>query len=266
MLRSRCTESDWAVWCTRAKVDAVWARTRVHRRRVDAARRALEETLSGERGYIGVSWGKDSCSVLRLCIEAGCDWPIVHVRIDPVANPDCATVRDAWLAAHHELRARYHEVVVRCQTKESTGRYDTNLAYEAGFRAAARKFGDRYVSGVRAEESGTRGRVMRSAGRGDAASRTSRPVGWWTSDDVFAFLRDDHLAPAYPCSMGGAYERGRVRLNSLWGLYGEGHGRAEWEGAYYRDDIRRIQAQHARDVESSGGFNDFVPRVLTWKA
>lgn len=264
MLRSRCTDADWAVWHTRAKVDAVWARTNAHRRRVDAARRALTETLSGERGYVGVSWGKDSCSVLRLCIEAGCDWPIVHVRIEPVANPDCATVRDAWLSFYPHLRPRYHEVIVRCQTKPSTGRYDTNLAYETGFRAAARRFGDRYVSGVRSEESGARKLTMMRNGLGSCESRTSRPIGRWTSEDVFAFVQDLPIAPAYPCSMSGAYDRGRVRLNNLWGLYGEGHGRASWEATYYRADIRRIQDQHKTDAVAHGEFADFVPRIRSW--
>lgn len=250
LLRSRCTARDWEIWTQRAKADAVWSQTAAHARRVQAASLALQRFCDGPRGYIGVSWGKDSCAVLLMALRLDIDWPIAHVVIEPVQNPDCATTRDAWLALYPELRERYHEIVIRCVPKPSTGRYDTNRAYSEGFAACARRLGSRRVSGVRAEESGARDLTVRRNGLGGRDSSTARPIGRWTSEDVFALLRDHPLAPAYPCTLGGAYERGRVRLNNLWGLYGEGHGRREWEEAYYPEALREIRHRHATD--SSG--------------
>ena len=241
LLRSRCSSRDWRVWCARAQEDAVWSQTRTHAQRVQTASLALQRFCDGARGYIGVSWGKDSCAVLLMALRLGIDWPLVHIDLDPVRNPDCFATRDAWLERFPELAARYHEITVRCEPKVSTQRYDTNAAYAQGFADARRRFGSRYVSGVRAEEAGTRERAMRKLGRGDSESATGRPIGWWTSSDVFAFCRDVPLAPAYPCTLGGAYDRGRVRVNNLWGLYGEGHGRREWEARYYGHEIALLR-------------------------
>lgn len=237
LLRSRCSVEDWRVWCDRARADAPWSATRAHVDRVVQAIRSIEDFAMGPRGYIGVSWGKDSCAVLLLSLRLKLDWPVVYVRLDPVANPDCERVRDAWLTRHPSLSSRYHEISIVCRPKPSTGRFDTNAAYAEGFSEASSRFGERRISGVRAEESGSRTLTMRRNGRGGADSLTSRPIGWWRSEDVFALLRDEPMHPAYPCTMDGAIDRHRVRVNNLWGLYGEGHGRAEWERRYYPNEI-----------------------------
>lgn len=266
LLRRRCSKSDWEVWQSRARIDAVWAETRAHRRRVDVSKRYLERFASGGQGYIGVSWGKDSCAVIKLAMELGIEWPLIHVVIEPVANPDCAVTRDAWFSKYPSLASRYHEIVVRCQTKASTHRYDTNAAYEDGFATAVRLFGERRISGVRAEEAGIRKLAVRRYGLGDEESVSARPLGHWSSDDVFAVLRDELLSPAYPCTLSGGYERGRVRMNNLWGLYGEGFGRRQWERRYYGDTIRAIEEQHARDLEEPGSSIDYAPRVFSWRS
>lgn len=253
LLRSRCTPRDWQVWLERAQEDEPWSATQAHRRRVEVASRALADFCSGPRGHISVSWGKDSCALLLVALRLGVDWPVVYVRLDPVENPDCATVRDAWCTKYPGLSARYHEVEMRCAPKSSTGRYDTNAAYAAGFAECRRRFGVRRVSGVRAEEASTRALAVAVHGLGDDHDRTGRPIGRWEARDVFAWLRDEPLHPAYPCTMSGAYERGRVRVNNLWGLYGEGHGRWEWERTYYGDAIREIEARHAVEAAAMMG-------------
>jgi hypothetical protein len=248
LLRSRCDSEDWRVWVERSREDAVWSITNAHRNRVRSAADAMLQFCSGPRGYIGISWGKDSCAVLLLSIGLSIDWPLVYVSIDPVSNPDCSLTRDAWLDRWPALKARYHEIHVPCVPKPSTGRYDTNKAYKSGFAQAASEFGDRYLSGVRASESGSRGKTMQRNGRGSSSDDTGRPIGWLEGRDVFAILQDEFLHPAYPCTLRGAYDRERVRVNNLCGLYGEGHGRREWEQRYYGDAIRDIRRQHARDV------------------
>ena len=123
------------------------------------------------------------------------------------------------------------------------------------------------ASGVRAEEAAIRKMTMRRLGQGDEDDKSARPIGWWRSEDVYAHMLDYPLHSAYPCAMNGAYERGRVRVNNLWGLYAEEFGRREHEARYYRDAIRRIEAQHARDVETPPSFDECLPRLIfpPWK-
>ena len=267
ILRLRCSDHDWQIWQSRAKTDEIWRQTNVHKRRVDAARVAFSRFVDGPRGYIGISWGKDSTAILALSLAIGCDWPLVHIKLEPVGNPDCDLLRDQWFARYPEIVDRYHEIVVRCQTKLSTNRYDTNAAYAAGFALARKKFGERRISGVRAEEASIRKMTMRRLGTGDEDDKSARPIGWWRSEDVYAHMLDYPLHPAYPCAMNGAYERGRVRVNNLWGLYAEEFGRREHELRYYRDAIRRIEAQHARDLKEPPSFNECLPRLVCppWK-
>ena len=251
LLRSRCTARDWEIWQEWARVDAVWGATQAHQRRVITAIRSLEMFCAGPRGYVGISWGKDSTAVMLLCERIGIDWPLVHVVIEPVQHPDNERTRDAWFARYPKLADRYTEIRIRCVPKPSTGRYDTNAAYAQGFAECTRRFGTRYVSGVRADESGIRKMTVRRLGLGDGDDRTARPLGHWRGEDVFAFLREEPLSPAYPCSMAGGFERRRVRVNNLWGLYGEEFGRREHEEMYYARDLRRIEAQHRADVDAA---------------
>jgi hypothetical protein len=175
ILRLRCSEHDWTIWQSRAKTDEIWRQTGVHKRRVDAARLAFDRFVSGPSGYIGISWGKDSTAILALALEIGCDWPLVHVKLEPVGNPDCDMLRDQWFARYPEIADRYYEIVIRCQTKQSTNRYDTNAAYAAGFALARKRFGERRVSGVRAEEAAIRKMTMRRLGQGDEDDKSAPP-------------------------------------------------------------------------------------------
>ncbi len=185
--------------------------------------------------------------MLALCEMAGVDWPIVHVVIDPVQNPDCADVRDRFFAMYPSTKNRYDEVVVRCVVKSSTGRFDTNGAYRQGFKECARRYGRSRISGIRAEESATRKMSIKRHGV-VTVHGSIRPIAKWTSDDVFGFISANNLplAAAYPCSLEGMLDRGRVRLNNLWGLIGEGHGRREWEWKYYRNEIVEIERFYRR--------------------
>ncbi len=250
LLRLRCTDVDWDIWQARAEEDVVWRQTRAHQRAVDAAKRALAEFASAGDGYVSVSWGKDSCAVLLLADEVLPTWPVVHVRIQPVENPDCVFVRDAYLRMLPGLAQRYTEISVRCIPKYSTQRYDTNQAYAQGFAQADKLFGGRHVSGVRRDESAIRKLTIRMNGL--VSKNTCRPIGRWSGSDVFASLADAPLHPAYPCSQDGIVPRERVRVNNLWGLYVEEFGRAEWEQRYYRDALRRVADEHRRDCGMIG--------------
>lgn len=171
--------------------------------------------------YVGCSWGKDSTVVAHLVTLARVRPPIVWVRLDGVDNPDCPLVRDAFLAAHD---VEYHEL--RAPVGESR-------RLERGIEMARDRFGRRYVNGIRATES--RVRRLSILRHGEDTGAACRPIAWWSSDRIYAYLhaRELPVHPAYGCSMGGRLAREWLRVSSIGGERGTGHGRAEWERRYY---------------------------------
>lgn len=183
----------------------------------------------------GVSWGKDSVVVAHLSMGRH---PVVWVRERPNDNPDCLAVRDAYLAA---VPSRYEEIEV---TFADVG------AFASGFAQARAMFGDRHISGVRAQESAARRISIRRLGldtsRSAAHGHALRPIGHWSSLDVFAHLErhDLPIHPAYGFTMDGVLDPLRLRVDSLCTpgadigtMPGEGHGRREWERRYYREHL-----------------------------
>ena len=223
----RHSRADLDAWAVHERTDALnveqW-RTKLPAM-ADRAVDTIAAWASEGNGYCGVSWGKDSVVVAHLVARAraerGVDVPLVWVRIDEHEQPDCPLVRDAFLAAH---QLDYHEVHAPIGSRRMSA---------AGFRLARQQYGERHISGVRAEESATRRMLV--AQLGVDGGKHLRPIARWTADHVYAYLHahDLPIHPAYACSLGGRLERGRIRVGALGGHRGEGHGRAEWEQRYY---------------------------------
>jgi phosphoadenosine phosphosulfate reductase len=224
----RYDAKDAAQWTSLERQDALVAATARHQRHVRRSEDWLRGFAAEGACYAGVSWGKDSVvladMVSRVCPQVALVW----VRVEPIFNPDCLLVRDAFLETH--AHARYEEVVVRCR-QDARGWHATGTL-EAGFSRAEEKYGARHVSGIRAAESGTRKRRMTA--HGPATANSCAPIGWWQAEDVWAYLHARGLPvhPAYACS-GGLWERDRIRVASIGGKRGQGHGRTEWERRYY---------------------------------
>ncbi len=132
---------------------------------------------------------------------------------------------------------RYDEVRIECK-RASDGTWvaveDQTIVPKAlGWKRATDRHGHRYVSGVRAEESGDRMRRMKRFGV--ASQNTCAPIGWWSGNKVFAYLwaNDLPVHPAYAMTLGGRLDRRRIRVAAIGGEHGTGHGRAEWEQHYY---------------------------------
>lgn len=195
--------------------------------------------------YAGTSWGKDSTVIAYLVAVSGLRIPVVWVRVEGWDNPDSPLVRDAFLGRwdidYHEITVREDEEGARDRTRMRDG--DASAEVTEGFPEAARRWGDRHISGVRADESTVR--RIRMARWGPTTSCTCAPIGWWTTEQVFAFAHSRELPvhPAYACSFGGRLDRSRLRVAALGGHRGQGMGRGEVERAYYPEVVRRHRAR-----------------------
>lgn len=219
----RHTPADLAEWARNERLDAInakrWAQ-RLQRKADEAAAHIVEFAEQGPC-YVGCSWGKDSTVLAHIVASHAIDLPIVWVRVAGVENPDCPLVRDAFRAL---CNVDYHEIEAPAGDRRTS---------ERGFAMAAERFGDRHVSGVRAEEA--QYRALRMRRWGISTARTCAPIGWWSTAEVFAYLHAHGLPvhPAYACTGGATFAREHRRVGAIGGQRGTGHGRAEWEQRYY---------------------------------
>lgn len=193
--------------------------------------------------YAGVSWGKDSTVLAHLIWRAAEElrWPVpcVWVKVNPICNPHCVLVEKYFLG---RWEINYHQIDVECR-RDLFGVHATGTL-ETGFSRAAERFGDRYLSGIRSEESG--GRSLRGIIHGPVTKRTCAPLQYWRTRDVFAYLAKYSLPvhPAYGMLGGGRWDRDRIRVASLGGRRGDGAGRVEWESEYYSDWLAMFDNPH----------------------
>lgn len=234
---ARHSALDLERWQLTEEQARVHAQLRIFERHVQRAQAALLSFTGSDRCYAGVSWGKDSVVLAHLIATLVPRVPLVWVRVDPDYNPDCPLVRDVFLRAHPGVA--YDEIIV-----QRSGIYRAHGTLEAGMRIAAERYGARYISGVRSEESSDRRRRMRSWG--EASANTCAPLGWWSAWDVFAYLTTRGLPvhPAYACTMDGLLDPTKIRVSPLGGARGQrtgdGMGRAEWEQRYYGRELTRL--------------------------
>lgn len=229
----RHTREDLRIWAEREAMDLALYDAGGTRALEITAVDALVEFFMAGPAYISVSWGKDSVVVADIAARTYDELgrpPIVWFPAGDIENPDCKLVRDAFLRMHD---IDYYEV----EAGLSSEAWDDTLGHDGAqteFEHAARRFGRRYVSGVRAEESSTRRMAVGSHG---LVSRNScRPIGTWGHQHVFAYLAGRHLPvhPAYACTMNGAIDRADIRVSTIGGERGRRFGRGEWERRYYR--------------------------------
>jgi phosphoadenosine phosphosulfate reductase len=233
----RHTPRDLEAWASTEDAARAWAATAVHRNRVAKTRAALLSFTGSGRCYAGTSWGKDSVVIAHLIVTMVPRVPIVWVRVEPDYNPDCLLVRDAFRSA---FRPNYDEIEVK-----RGGSYRAHGTLVEGMRIATERYGDKYISGVRGDESGSR--KMRMMTHGTSTDRTCAPIGWWTARDVFAYLTTNNLPvhPAYACTMDGLLSSEQIRVSPLGGdrgsRPGDGWGRKQWEERYYSDALYRAE-------------------------
>lgn len=218
----RHTREDLEAWERLARYDQALAADPRLDRLADRARAVIVGFANAGPCYCSTSWGRDSVVVAHLVATSGVAdrVPLAYASCADVPGrveqPDSPAVRDAFLA-------RFPGMVYR-EWRRGLG----SLHEATGT--------DRYVSGVRGSESGQRRAAMRI--HGEATGRTCRPIGWWSSLDVWAYLarHDLPVHAAYAMSLGGRLERDRIRVHSIGGEDGSSFGRIEWEDRYYPEE------------------------------
>lgn len=205
---------------------------------------AIREWASAGDGVCSVSWGKDSVVAAHLTVLAGVDVPFVWVPTVPFETPGCAAVRDAFLA-DHDVECQERPVIPRNAKRGEPG-FDTQR-FEPGYRSQdvlAEQIHERYISGIRAQES--RMRTMSIRSRGMVTKRTCRPLAGWRGPDVFAYMLREHLPvhPSYAMTYGGRLDRQWLRVHPLCS-YHASHldSISAWEDHYYSDVIAEALAQ-----------------------
>jgi phosphoadenosine phosphosulfate reductase len=220
----RHTEADLELWSEYELADMLES---VNPSKVDESIRCIVDFAKDGACYVGCSWGKDSVVLLDMLIRSGLKLPVVWVRMSGRDNPDCETVRDDFLS---RFSIEYHErnfVYDLCQKDEH-------------WKAIDREFGNKRITGLRADESTNR--RMTIFYHGKSTARSCRPLGFWCCDEIFAWLAKNNLPvhPAYAMLGGGRWDRKYLRTHGIGGTSGTDRGRREWEKEYYGDVLSKI--------------------------
>lgn len=237
LLTSRHTAHDLRLWSELEEADRVHAKLRAFELRVAQAQDVVRSFLSEGLCYLGVSWGKDSVTCAHLLWSVcGDQVPLVHIVQVPGENPYCAEVRDLFLS---RFPMKYTEVVADYRGIDGS-EDEIDARTDRVFARCFREVGvSRYFSGIRAEESS--GRRQRFRRHGLTSVNTCAPLGWWRSQDVFAYLATHDLPahPNYGMLGGGRWDRQWLRVCRVGGMPGRAMGREAWEREYYGDLMRR---------------------------
>lgn len=233
----RITVADRAVWEEQEIADAIGAQSKTLARKWSVCQEYVREFLSHGPAWAGVSWGKDSVVLAFLLMQVAPKTPLRYMRVEPVCNPDCLSVRDEFLRRYPTCD--YDEAVVTLSCDDNGGLRTTGRLEEAS-KIIQKKLGPRRISGVRSEESAVR--LMRTLWFGIHTANTSAPLSHLKTSEVFALLYRDQLPahPAYAMCGGGRWPRQHLRVATLGGERGNQFGRAEWEQEYYGAELRRI--------------------------
>lgn len=233
----RHSARDLEEWRRLERYDAALSHAPELHRFTEKAHAEIERFHASGPCVAFVSWGKDSTVVAHLAVQHGI--PLVWSRIEPFANPDSLNVRDAFLTQHPT--AEYIEARIDCPGTEAGHGDECECLVENLRRAIGSDyFSTRHLSGVRAEESGLR--RMRMIWYGETSKHACAPIGWWRAHHVFAYLHKHNLPvhPAYAMSMGGTFDRRKLRVDDLGGDRGTSMGRRQWEWHYYPEKMHEL--------------------------
>jgi phosphoadenosine phosphosulfate reductase len=250
----RYSKDDCAPWNELYKADLIHGerlkRSGKIERSLDAIARFL--TVGDSPVHCAVSRGKDSVVVAHLCRRVSREITLTHLR-PTNHNPDCDAVRDAYFESfpgqsYWEQPVDYEDLHPRNLSERELDR-ETDRRWYAAIKELESKAGERVIMGLRADES--TGREMRCKTWGENTRKTSAPLAFWSTADVFGYLAVEGLPvhPAYACTGGGRWDRLRLRVAEIGDTHGTGGGRREWEKAYYGEFLRRLSARNRKEIK-----------------
>ena len=219
----RLTDADRAAWAILERGDRMRAARGARRLHVLAGRaqEAIRRHLATAPAYVSMSWGKDSVTVAHLARGVDPTIPLVHGLLDGHENPESSRVAEEFLG-----RWPMPYEAVRCPPGD------------AWHRPIVDRYGLRRIMGIRATESGVR--RLSAAVHGVATADVCRPILYWSTAAVFAYLalHDLPVHPSYAMSFGGRLDREYLRVDALGGEPGGGNARPDWEATYYAAEVR----------------------------
>lgn len=228
---NRHTKEDLELWKEYEEIDLLNYKLNNVERKEKEAIRIIKEF---KPDYASISWGKDSTVLAHLCYRSGLNIPFVWVVVEDIVNFYCFNVRDKFLKQFEDII--YDEIHI---DRWFDGQFWRALGtLEKGFKQACEKFGKRYVSGIRAEEAPLRKIVMKIYG--DQTENTCRPLGWWRTSDIFAYLKHYNLPvhSNYGMLGGGRYKRDDRRVASFTI---KGYDKTLWDKEYYGDILNKLR-------------------------
>ena len=234
----RHTKEDLELWRDYAEMDAINASRPQLQRKVVESLAVIREFTAQGRAYAGVSWGKDSVVIAHLLWRLKQDIHLWNLRVASVRNPYCDEVRDSFLSkfpfqTYSEKMVDYSTVPPREEIGFLEWEKGTYKIWDKAWVAVNQESGERYISGVRMEESSAR--TLRFYIHGFSSKNTCAPLSKWKTDEVFAYLalHDLPVHPNYAMLGGGRWKREQIRVAEIGDYKGTQFGRAEWEKEYY---------------------------------
>jgi len=230
------TDADIEHWNRLRMADMAHAQSDELSRKVNQSMEEIQSFAESKKSvYVSVSWGKDSVVTAHLACRALECPTLVHVKVWPIYNPYCDAVAQNFVARHD---VQYQQIVVHMGSHEKGWRFEGTMM--DGFDHAHDSFGD-HISGMRREESGVR--KIRFNRWGLSSPNTCAPIGWWSTQDVFSYLKahDLPIHPAYAMTRGGQMDRSEIRVDVLGDTRGQQYGRLDWEKQYYSNRMQWLR-------------------------
>lgn len=238
------------------------ARTKAFARKVDQAKRAIEEAASKGRVAVSLSLGKDSIASTRIALDVlGSDTQIIHMDSSHKL-PGWESTRD-YFAEHgrlHVIPAKRNLSETIAWLREVGLGYDRETKHATTVvhrmkRDAATEWCDAngygvQVLGLRADESNIRRMVLRKRGlvyRVESGQWRALPLGWWSVVDVWAliFSRNLPYPRLYDCESHG-YNRETLRNTGWLTTIDAPDGRIAWLRAHFPEQYAQLVAEFPR--------------------
>ncbi|MDR1398632.1 MAG: phosphoadenosine phosphosulfate reductase family protein [Treponema sp.] len=244
IISERHKKEDMELWKEYEELDTINSVSIKLFKKENEARDSIQDFVKDKPAYVGVSWGKDSVVVADLCLRNNINLPLVHLYCIPSHSKECDLVRDSFFKIHphadyHEIICDYGSIYAR-NLSPTEQDIETDKVWYKTWKKVNHDVIDRHISGIRKEESGIR--RMRMGRFGISTEHTCAPIGYWTHDDVFAYLKkyDLPVHPNYAMLGNGRWDRKNIRVAEIGDIHGTGFGRSEWEREYYPDILARL--------------------------